>query len=202
MMTVIQIMTQAKPCDVVGEYNTLFPESKTLTLRHYEDVLSQLRQIALVRCSDRLEIARYTTKHDDPVDDENIVDVSLVDEEGLFGLMGQPLGSILAAPVICDIEDMSLAEKAAHLYREITFFGPLPERDIFEDSLRDNVEKFERDTSSFKPLDDLLSSLFSQEELVEIELSAQRSILNRKTQKIFKNGKPTDIYPNPKRIKM
>lgn len=206
-MNVLQLLTTVPVPELVEAYNKLY--DGPLDARFYQNTfLPVIRNKVLIKPSFEVVLNHYRMSHDDPCDDEERVDVLILEGTEEFAMSFTPWGELLAAEVKCNIHyPVSLAEQAAYIFWEMTFYGMEEETIAAGDDLRDIVEELDRNMAEHERLieeglaekgalpDGLvewdMDSLFPNETEEDRQARHTRMDairLNMATQKVFKNG--------------
>ena len=211
-MKVIQLLTTTAPKGVVECYNKAYPNYQTTEEEYRKRFLEVIKDKILERTSYVMEISHVKVEHDDPIDDKELIDVSLLIDGIRHSPSFQPWGVILGCELTCNIHfPFSREQQAAELYWELMFHGGEEESLDLKITLTDTVDQI-KDTENGEDLPEgvfripvlqpsasskdspdysILDAIFpddTPEEKAARRLDMDKMLVNHKTRREYING--------------
>lgn len=208
-MKVIQLITTCNPDTVVAEYNRIFPDYPVTLESYRKDFLDVISKKVLETTSHIVQLSHYQVKHDDPSDDIDRMDLSILLDGIPHSMSFQSWSIILNCEFKCAI-DYPQEFQVAHLYWEMTIHGSEEDSLEIKDIIHDRIEEIDRTlehsnngdnkrygfaimTNSKGKQSCIFDALFpdaSDEEKAQMEVDALKKVENYKTRRVYRDGIP------------
>lgn len=203
-MKLVTLLTTLPVVDIIAAFNSAYPDDKLTEEFYRERFLPVIRsKIIENKPGSSIIIDYIEERHDDPVDDHEHHNVSLMDDTGeVWGMSFVPWAELLGQEVVSRSHlDMTPAEAAAHVFWEMTWHGMEEAMEDRRDEVMDrldevmdafdaaeNSEEVGAPLSSMRPLSEFLDEM-------EAKLSDEERVVHEKFRKNFKSRR---VYVNGK----